>query len=181
MTIRVSRRSDANLSRLLAFAVAKGLTYDHIGSTLAPESSLRRFERNLGSGSGAFDEAKARLRGWAPQKGVGGAIHPPDSPIEEGAAVLVVLRFGPIEITAPCRIVVVIDEPRRFGFAYGTLRGHPASGEESFLIEHLSDDVVQATVAIDAQPAMAPRRLIAPMMRLMQSAIARRYLAALKR
>ncbi len=45
-----------------------------------------------------------------------------------------------------CRIVYVIDEDtpmKRFGFAYGTLDDHAASGEERFLVEwnRASDDV----------------------------------------
>ena len=34
----------------------------------------------------------------------------------------------------PCRIVWVVDEPDAFGFGYGTLRGHPDEGEESFVV-----------------------------------------------
>ena len=33
------------------------------------------------------------------------------------------------------RVVFVIDEPGRFGFAYGTLPRHVESGEERFLVE----------------------------------------------
>jgi uncharacterized protein (UPF0548 family) len=183
MTLRVSRRSSSDLSRLLAFAEAKGLTYDHIGSTLDPEeqarASVRRHRRDIGNGDGAFIHARDALRAWAPQRKIGGAVHPPDTPIEEGAAALVVLRLGPIEVTAPTRIVAVVDEPTRFGYAYGTLRGHPASGEESFLVELTADGVVRATIAIDAVSAIEPRRLITPVMRVMQAAIARRYITAL--
>jgi len=32
-------------------------------------------------------------------------------------------------------VVVVIDEPSRRGFAYGTLPGHPLHGEERFTVE----------------------------------------------
>lgn len=37
-----------------------------------------------------------------------------------------------------CRIVYVVDERAervRFGFGYGTLRGHAERGEESFIVE----------------------------------------------
>ena len=36
-------------------------------------------------------------------------------------------------LQAPCRVVYVIDEPDIRGFAYGTLPGHPESGEERFV------------------------------------------------
>jgi uncharacterized protein (UPF0548 family) len=40
----------------------------------------------------------------------------------------VLAHLGPIRV--PCRVVYVLDEPERRGFAYGTLPGHPESGEE---------------------------------------------------
>ena len=44
------------------------------------------------------------------------------------------VHLGPV--TAPCRVVYVVDEPDRRGFAYGTLTGHPESGEELFTVRH---------------------------------------------
>jgi uncharacterized protein (UPF0548 family) len=44
------------------------------------------------------------------------------------------LGVAAIRLRAPCRIVYVIDEPDRRGFAYGTLPGHPERGEEAFII-----------------------------------------------
>ena len=45
------------------------------------------------------------------------------------------MAFWPRRI--PARVVYVVDEPARRGFAYGTLHGHPESGEEAFLVELL--------------------------------------------
>ena len=42
----------------------------------------------------------------------------------------------------PARVVYVIDEPLRKGFAYGTLPGHPETGEEAFIVEYRDDDSV---------------------------------------
>ena len=44
-------------------------------------------------------------------------------------------RAGPFVLVIPCRIVYVVDQERCFGFAYGTLPGHPESGEERFVVE----------------------------------------------
>ena len=44
--------------------------------------------------------------------------------------------------TAPVRVVYVIDEPNRKGFAYGTLDGHPESGEESWIVDQTDDGSV---------------------------------------
>ena len=45
-----------------------------------------------------------------------------------------IVHLGPVR--APCRVVYVVDEPDRRGFAYGTLPGHAESGEELFLVRY---------------------------------------------
>jgi uncharacterized protein (UPF0548 family) len=37
-------------------------------------------------------------------------------------------------------VVWTVDEPNRIGFGYGTLQGHPESGEESFVVSREDDD-----------------------------------------
>ena len=54
---------------------------------------------------------------------------------------------------APTRVVEVVDRPDRFGFAYGTLPGHPYSGEERFSVDLHPDGRVRITVAVDARAA----------------------------
>lgn len=44
------------------------------------------------------------------------------------------------------RVVYVVDEPRRIGFAWGTADSAGAIGEEVFVVEHREDDTVWATV-----------------------------------
>ena len=46
----------------------------------------------------------------------------------------VMVGLGPLR--APCRVVYVVDEPDRRGFAYGTLPGHPETGEELFAVRY---------------------------------------------
>ena len=41
---------------------------------------------------------------------------------------------GALYMLAACRIVWTVDEPDTFGFGYGTLPGHPESGEECFVV-----------------------------------------------
>ena len=45
-------------------------------------------------------------------------------------------------IVAPCRVVYVTTEPGQFGFAYGTLQGHPEHGEEAFHVTKQGDGTV---------------------------------------
>jgi uncharacterized protein (UPF0548 family) len=59
----------------------------------------------------------------------------PDTPIEVGENVAPVARHLGFYSLNACRIVYVIDEPNRFGFAYGTLTEHAEIGEERFTVE----------------------------------------------
>jgi uncharacterized protein (UPF0548 family) len=58
-------------------------------------------------------------------------------PLTYGPALAAPLPLGWIEVV--CRVVDVVDEPDRFGFAYGTLPVHPDQGEESFTVALLPD------------------------------------------
>jgi uncharacterized protein (UPF0548 family) len=75
--------------------------------------------------------------------------------------------------------VYVIDEPRRRGFAYGTLPGHPECGEEAFLLERHDDGRVTFTIIAFSRPAHALAKLAGPLVRRIQDAITGRYLRAL--
>ncbi|MGI9120990.1 MAG: DUF1990 family protein [Acidimicrobiales bacterium] len=127
----------------------------------------------------AFAAARRALRSWAPQRAIGAHVEPSSQVVALGAAVLIVLRWGPFTVVAPDRVVAVIDEPRRFVFAYGTLPGHPERGEESFTVETLPDGTVRATIRVQARPATALARATAPMVRWLQGAALRAYLGAI--
>ena len=74
----------------------------------------------------------------------------------------------------------VVDEPRRQGFAYGSLPGHPERGEESFLLSLLDDQSVELALVAFSRPALWWSRAGAPVSRWMQRRITARYLAALR-
>ena len=169
------------LGRLLREAEQSALTYDHVGSTLAEagRGSERRGQVELGAGPEVFDRAVEALRLWRPQRGIGAVVRPEDAPIEVGSTLLVVLRFGPFAVVVPDRVVAVVDEPDRFGFAYGTLAGHAERGEESFLIERAPDGTVTATIRVDATPATLPARLAHPAVMAIQRRALRGYLQAI--
>ena len=57
------------------------------------------------------------------------------TPIEVGCTVAMLASHLGFYSINSCRIVYTIDEPRRFGFAYGTLTEHVETGEESFTVE----------------------------------------------
>lgn len=83
------------------------------------------------------------------------------------------------EVVAPVRVVLVISEPNRSGFVYGTLPGHPEEGEASFVVSHEPDDSVWLTVRSFSRPSSTLYRLGYPVVRFMQNRMTQRYLRAL--
>jgi uncharacterized protein (UPF0548 family) len=71
------------------------------------------------------------------------------------------------------RILYIVDEPHRYGYAYGTTRLHVESGEERFLIEQdAAGDVFYDLLAI-SRPAHWLARLGYPYTRSQQHRFAR--------
>jgi uncharacterized protein (UPF0548 family) len=90
------------------------------------------------------------------------------------------VRFRFLGQSIPCRVVAVIDEPDRRGFAYGTLPGHPETGEERFVVARdPASGVVTATIVAFSRPGTWRTRVIGPAGRALQRHMTRRYLAAL--
>ena len=77
------------------------------------------------------------------------------------------------------RIVYTIDEPRRFGFAYGTLPRHAEKGEERFLVEHLDDDTVWYDVLAYSRPRHILARIGYPLARRYQKRFGRESKASM--
>ena len=79
----------------------------------------------------------------------------------------------------PTRVVYVIDEPDRKGFAYGTLPGHPERGEESFVVERRTDESVWLTIRAFSRPSNRWFWAAYPLLRMMQAIFTERYKRAL--
>lgn len=99
--------------------------------------------------------------------------------VETGAVAELRLGVGRLGLRAPVRVVDVVDEPTRRGFAYGTLPGYPESGEESFVVELGETGDVTLTITAVSRPASRLARLAGQVGRRVQSRITDRYLAAL--
>ncbi len=132
--IRLRRPTAGALRQLLEDAEGAALTYGPVGfsgSIVAP-SGFRRdhWVRRLGKGDQTFGAAVEAIRTWKVHRGAGLVLCVGGPP----AVGLVVAMSAPLPIgyvDAACRVVAVIEEPDRFGFAYGTLPTHPERGEES--------------------------------------------------
>jgi uncharacterized protein (UPF0548 family) len=181
VTIRLRRPSEHELANLLARCPADPLTYSPVGGSLtgvAP-AGLRRHRWSTALPAEAFDRASAAIREWAVHRGAGLTVVA-DGPFAVGTnvAMSAPLPVGFVDVT--CRLVSVVDEPDRFGFAYGTLPVHPETGEEAFLVVRDRDGL-----RFDVQAVSAPRhplaRLAPPVADRLQHRGVERYLAAMLR
>lgn len=155
------------------------LTYREVGATAGPLPDGYHHVRKsavIGRGRARFEEAAAKVMRWGMLRGAGVRVEAGTEVAAVGSEVLVGL--GPLR--APCRVVAVIDEPDRRGFAYGTLPGHPESGEELFAVRYdpASDEVYAEVVAFSRHGTWWSR-LGAPVTSLAQRVITSRYLTAL--
>jgi uncharacterized protein (UPF0548 family) len=99
--------------------------------------------------------------------------------VAPGVTATLRVPFGPFRVKAPVRVVYVVDEPRRRGFAYGTLQGHPVHGEEGWMIDQREDGSVWMTVRAFSRPANPGWWVAYPVLRITQEVLTRRYLRAL--
>jgi uncharacterized protein (UPF0548 family) len=107
----------------------------------------------LGFGDAVFRKAKAALQSWAMFPRQWTKIYPASAPLIVGTPVLVLFRlFGLWWWRNSSRIVYLIDEPARFGFAYGTLPAHIEKGEEIFQVELRDDGSVWYSIQAFSRP-----------------------------
>jgi len=159
---------------------AEPFTYSDVGATsgelpggyrvLSVSRQLRRRD---------FAAAAEELLTWQVQERAGLVVEASSLTVAAGVVVWMTLGRGPIGVRAPCRVVYVVDEPGRAGFAYGTLPGHPESGEELFLLEQRPDGSVVFMVSAFSRPATLLARAGGPVGRLVQRRMTNRYLVAL--
>ena len=154
------------------------LTYPEVGATagqLPAGYDHLSFTSRIGAGQQRFDQAADAVLHWGMQRGAGLRVQASSDVVTVGAIVVVGLGF----LRAPCRVVYVIDEPHLRGFGYGTLPGHPESGEERFAVRHdPASGAVFSEVVSFSRPATWWGRAGKPALRVAQRLIGRRYLHA---
>ena len=137
MAIRLRRPRKEQLAGLLARCREDKLTYRPTGGSLGgvvPRGFHRRTWTTTLPDAEAFDRACDAIRGvgCAPRRRASTLWPRSRCAVGTNVAMSAPLPVGFVEIT--CRVVAIVDEPDRFGFAYGTLPVHPEQGEESFLV-----------------------------------------------
>jgi uncharacterized protein (UPF0548 family) len=155
--------------------------YSEVGRSLGPTPagySANHGRVRLGYGEATFNKAVESLRGWKMFDLGWVSVCCPDAEINIGTTVAVLARHFGVWSLHPARIVFLVDDDdarmRRSGFAYGTLRGHGESGEETFIIEWLhADDSVWYDLRSFSRPAQLLTSLGHPVARALQRRFAR--------
>jgi uncharacterized protein (UPF0548 family) len=181
VALRLRRPTTEQLSPLLERWRQEPLTYSPVGASLTTETvdGLRRHSWNVELPAGAFDVGVDAIRTWSVHRGAG-LVVAVDGALAEGVTVVMSAPMPLGFVDLACRVVAVIDETDRFGFAYGTLPMHPERGEESFVISRAKDVALfevraassHAHPVTRALPAVGDRR---------QDAAVKRYLDAMQR
>lgn len=174
---RITEPSDRDVAEFISSQRDLEFTYPETGATnTTPPSTGYKVDHNriqLGRGETIYKRAVEALKTWRQFELGWVTIVPRGVAIEVGATVAVKARaFGTWSLSA-ARVVYVIDEARRFGFAYGTLPDHVECGEERFLIEWLPDDSVWYDILAFSKPRHPLVRLSFPMARMLQKRFAR--------
>lgn len=157
------------------------LTYPEAGATagvLPPAYHHQARTVVIGTGHGVFTAAADALAAWQVHTRAGLSVSASSATAEPGSVLVLGLGVGAIRISAPCRVVYLVHEPGRRGFAYGTLPGHPESGEEAFIISRRADDTVTFTITAFSMPVSLLARAAGPLGRSVQHHITNRYLRA---
>jgi uncharacterized protein (UPF0548 family) len=185
---RLFKPTDAELHRFIEEQRKLPFTYTAVGATLETSGvaiplgyNVDRTRVRLGTGDTAFVAAKDAIRAWKHFDMGWVGIWPAGIPIENGSIAVVLTHSLGLWSAHTARIVYTLDEPRRFGFAYGTLPGHAEQGEERFLVEQLDDGSVWYDVIAFSRPRHILAKLSYPMVRRLQKRFGRDTAAAMLR
>lgn len=176
--------TDPEIAAFLRAQAPLEFTYPETGATATTppaEYVVDHIRIRLGTGEQIFRRAKSGLLGWK-QFDLGWLkAFPTSTPIHSGEVVAVVARALGVYSLNAARIVYVVDEPRKFGFAYGTLPGHVEQGEERFLVEITDDDSVWYDILAYSQPKHLLTKIGYPFVRRLQKRFGRESAAAMLR
>ena len=176
--------SDLQIRAFIAAQQQSSYSYSPLGITrdgTAPGYTVDRNRVQLGSGAQCFDAAVKAVREWKMFDLGWVHLFSNETPIETGATVAVVVNHLGFWSMNACRIVYVIEDHGKFGFAYGTLAEHAERGEERFMVERdAEDDSVWYDLLAFSKPGPMAR-LGYPYTRRMQKKFAQDSKAAMQR
>ncbi|WP_346777176.1 DUF1990 domain-containing protein [Streptomyces sp. HNM0575] len=163
------------------------LDYPGIAATgLPPERWPAGFRRlrvssRVGSGDEDFAAAAEAVMRWRMHRRAGVRFDTDAERAAPDVEVVVGLGVGGLRLHAPCRLVWTVEQPRRTGWAYGTLPGHPLRGEEAFVVVRDADGTVRLEVLAFSTPATRATAAAGPLLPAFQRWYARRTGRVLRR
>jgi uncharacterized protein (UPF0548 family) len=167
------------------FAMPPGVTYADVGATqhddLPAGYRHLRYQTRIGTGTGVFEAAAEAVLTWRLHRGLGLRPRATAPRAVPGATVTCHVGVGRLSLAVPCAVVWAEPDGPRRGFGYGTLRGHPFSGEESFVVSMDDDGVVWFTLTSFSRPARWFTRLGGPATPAVQHTFARACGVVLRR
>ncbi len=169
------------IREILASQANSNVTYSPVGATRAEPPAgfvVDHTRAMLGQRPEVFAAGKASLRRWREFAFSWLEAWPADTPIREGEVLCTVARAMGLWWVNVCRIVYVVDEPNRFGFAYGTLSEHAECGEERFQIELADNGEVWYDIFAFSRPHQLLPRLGYPFVRRLQKRFAKHSVQA---
>jgi uncharacterized protein (UPF0548 family) len=180
--IGLRRPSDADVAAFVRAQSELALSYAEVGATrdgsLPAGYRIDRRRDVIGTGDGVFSRAKAALDGWQMHSGAGVHVVPVERP-REGLTVGLVVKAAGLWTASACRVIYTIDEPDRYGFAYGSLADHAVAGEERFLVERDAGGEVTFELVAFSRPGSWLWKLAGPVARRKQLALGAAYVRAL--
>ena len=99
--------------------------------------------------------------------------------VSAGTTVRVSGRVRGMRADGELRVIFSIEEPRRIGFALGTVGGSVVSGEESFMLDWFDNDEVRFTVRAFDAPTAVLYRVVPALVRRRRRELFTRYLRAI--
>lgn len=160
-------------------------SYGEVGRTRADPPTGYNVDHNrvlLGQGREVFARAATAIRQWKMFDMGWVELFPTQPSVKAGETVAVIVRHLGFLSVNISRVVYLIEEDERFGFAYGTLLSHSEQGEERFTVEYdPSTDEVWYDLLAFSKPRAPLARVGYPISRHLQKRFARDSLAAMKR
>jgi len=177
---RITKPSKNLIADFIARCDDSNYTYPYIGAT---QNGFRRSRKRkgtisynvdhhsvvIGNGDKDWESAKKAIVSWKMFEMPWVQLCWPDTPIEEGQNVAILIRHFEFYSLNAARIVYVIDKWDWFGFAYGTLSDHGESGEERFTVrlDRENGDVIYDLYAF-SRPNHFAAKLGYPLTRMLQ-------------
>lgn len=168
MKISFSFPKEQTLKRWLGKQKGAPLSYDEHKATQEENfPSGYNHDKNkclLGQGKSTFLVAKEAINQWVMFPAPWTKIYP-GTPFELNKEVVVLFRLFGVWWFNSSRVLYTINEPHRYGFAYGTLAQHVEKGEEVFWVELDAEGNVWYRIEAFSQPKAWHVKLFKPLAR----------------